>query len=175
MFFVSGVIKVSNWENALYLSANEYPVAWMDPVTAAYLGAAVELLCPIFLAFGLATRLAALPMLFLAAVIQFNYLALNAHLYWVVLLGWFVVRGAGELSLDQLLSRGLADSALPFAGLLVRGAGVFTTTVKPVYQLVLRLWLGIALVGAGAGIATWPVNVLPLKSVAHLPAVFAIV
>jgi len=175
VFFVSGVIKVSNWENALYLSANEYPVAWMDPVTAAYLGAATELICPIFLAFGLATRLAALPMLFLAAVIQFNYLALDAHLYWAVLLGWFVVRGAGELSLDHLLSRGLADSALPFAGLLVRVTGIFTKAVKPVYQLVLRFWLGAALVGVGAGIATWPVNMLPLESVAHLPAVFAVV
>lgn len=175
VFFVSGVIKVSNWENALYLSANEYPVAWMDPVTAAYLGAAIELICPIFLAFGLATRLAALPMLFLAAVIQFNYLALDAHLYWVVLLGWFVVRGAGELSLDHLLSRGLADSALPFAGLLVRATGIFTKAVKPVYQFALRLWLGTALAGVGTGIATWPVNMLPLKSVAHLPAVFALV
>lgn len=175
VFFVSGVIKVSNWENALYLSANEYPVAWMDPVTAAYLGAATELICPIFLAFGLATRLAALPMLFLAAVIQFNYLALDSHLYWAVLLGWFVVRGAGELSLDHMLSRGLADSALPFAGLLVRVTGIFTKAVKPVYQFALRLWLGTALTGVGTGIATWQVNLLPFKSVAHLPAVFAII
>lgn len=175
VFFVSGVIKVSNWENALYLSANEYPVAWMDPVTAAYLGAAIELICPIFLAFGLAARVAALPMLFLALVIQFNYLALDSHLYWAVLLGWFVVRGAGPLSLDHALSRGLADSALPFAGLLVRATGIFTKAVKPIYQFALRLWLGIALAGVGAGIAAWPVNLLPLKSLAHLPAVFAVV
>jgi NADH dehydrogenase/putative oxidoreductase len=63
VFFVSGVLKLGNWENALYLAANEYPVPWMDPVTAAYLGAAIELVCPILLALGLATRFAAVPML----------------------------------------------------------------------------------------------------------------
>ena len=43
-FFVSGVLKVSHWETALYLSRYEYPVFWLDPVFAAYLGVAIELL-----------------------------------------------------------------------------------------------------------------------------------
>ena len=55
-FFVSGLLKIGNWDNALYLSANEYPVSWLDPVTAAYVGAGIEILCPIFLASGLFTR-----------------------------------------------------------------------------------------------------------------------
>ncbi len=43
VFFVSGVLKAGNWDNALQLAAYEYPVAWMDPVTAAWLGVTVEL------------------------------------------------------------------------------------------------------------------------------------
>ena len=35
-FFVSGVIKASNWSNALYLAREVYPVSWLSPVAAAY-------------------------------------------------------------------------------------------------------------------------------------------
>ena len=50
----------------------EYPVSWLDPVTAAWLGEAIEIVCPPLLVFGLATRFAALPMLILSLVIQFS-------------------------------------------------------------------------------------------------------
>ena len=43
-FFISGVLKVTNWKTALELSENVYRVSWMDPVSAAYVGAAIELL-----------------------------------------------------------------------------------------------------------------------------------
>src|SRR5260221_10400892 len=56
VFFVSAIVKLSNWDNALYLAAHEYPVSWMSPVTAAYLGVAIEFLGGILLAAGLATR-----------------------------------------------------------------------------------------------------------------------
>ena len=36
MFFASTVVKLAHWGDALYLAAHEYPVAWMNPVTAAY-------------------------------------------------------------------------------------------------------------------------------------------
>ena len=42
-FLVSGILKVSNWDTALTLARYEYPVSWIHPVTAAYLGAAVEI------------------------------------------------------------------------------------------------------------------------------------
>jgi uncharacterized membrane protein YphA (DoxX/SURF4 family) len=41
----------------------------LDPITAAWLGEAIEIVCPPLLAFGLATRFAALPMLILSPVI----------------------------------------------------------------------------------------------------------
>ena len=67
--------KLQSWNIALYLSAHEYPVSWMDPVTAAWLGESIEIVCPPLLVFGLATRFAAAPMLILSLVIQFSYQA----------------------------------------------------------------------------------------------------
>lgn len=168
IFFVSGVLKVADWDHALLLAATEYPVSWMDPVTAAYVGAAIELLAPLLLASGLATRFAAAAMLILSLVIQFNYLAFDAHLFWVALLGWFVVRGAGPLSLDHALRRGLADSALPFAATTIGALGRVSRYGTPLYQLLLRVWLGgsILMVALADGMTGNDVLLLPLRSAA---------
>jgi NADH dehydrogenase FAD-containing subunit/uncharacterized membrane protein YphA (DoxX/SURF4 family) len=151
IFLVSGLLKVANWENALSLARYEYPVPWMDPVTAAYTGVAIELFAPVLLALGLATRAAAAAMLALVLVIQFNYQALDIHLLWAALLGWYVVRGAGVVSLDRMLVPGLADSALPLAAPLVKSAVWVSRHLEPLYRLVLRLWLA----GAFLVIAVW--------------------
>jgi len=103
IFWTSGLVKLQNWTISLYLSAHEYPVSWLDPVTAAWLGEAIELVCPPLLVVGLATRFAALPMLILSLVIQFSFQALDQHLFWAVLFTWFVVKGAGPISLDALI------------------------------------------------------------------------
>ena len=42
IFWTSGLVKLQNWTISLYLSAHEYPVSWLDPVTAAWLGEAIE-------------------------------------------------------------------------------------------------------------------------------------
>jgi uncharacterized membrane protein YphA (DoxX/SURF4 family) len=170
-FFVSGVLKAANWDTALLLAEHEYPVSWMDSVTAAYLGAAIELVCPVLLALGLATRFAAIPMLILALVIQLNYQALDAHLFWAALFGWYVVRGAGPLSLDRSLRKGLADSALPLAASILRSLAWVTTRMGPVYQLGLRLWLA---AGIAAAFTFTPGSLwLPTASGAAFPAILA--
>jgi uncharacterized membrane protein YphA (DoxX/SURF4 family) len=92
-FWASGMVKLQSWTTALYLSAHEYPVSWLDSVTATWLGETIEILCPPLLVFGLATRFAALPMLILSVVIQFSYQALDQHLFWAILFGWFLVQG----------------------------------------------------------------------------------
>ena len=140
-FWVSGVLKLANWDNALTLATYEYPVSWLDPVTAATLGVATEVLGSMLLAFGLATRLAAIPLLILTLVIQFEYRALDQHLYWAALFGWYVIMGAGPISLDRLLAPGLAASALPLVKPLGRLYAALTRYLGPVYQLALRLWL----------------------------------
>ena|SRR6266446_4280358 len=39
IFWTSGLVKLQNWTIALYLSAHEYPVSWLDPVAQAGLAA----------------------------------------------------------------------------------------------------------------------------------------
>jgi NADH dehydrogenase/putative oxidoreductase len=175
IFFVSGVLKVSNWENALFLAEHEYPVDWLDPTTAAWLGAATELGGAILLALGLATRCAAAPLLVLSLVIQFEYHALDAHLFWAALFAWYLVRGAGPLSLDAMLARGLSATPLPVVPALLRLAAAVSHRGGPLLQLALRLWLAAALAVAvamimpAATVRAW----LPVESAAQLPLAVA--
>lgn len=166
IFFVSGIIKLSNWDNALLLSQSEYPVSWLDPITAAYLGVSIELIGAVLLIIGLATRFAALPMLILSLVIQFNYVALDQHLFWAMLFGWFVVRGAGPFSIDSILAHGLTDSALPFAAPLIGGLEWITKYVSSVYLLLLRLWLAVAIYFAFCGLTQYA-DIFPITTAAN--------
>jgi NADH dehydrogenase/putative oxidoreductase len=61
VFFISGVLKLTHWQTALDLAANEYPVSWMNPITAAYTGVTIEVLGGAILALGFMTRYAASP------------------------------------------------------------------------------------------------------------------
>jgi putative oxidoreductase len=144
-FIASGLVKLTNWSTALYLAANEYPVAWMSPVAAAYTGVTIELLGATLLMFGLLTRPAALALLILVVIEQTEYLALDTQLFTAVLFGWYLVHGAERLSVDALLSRGFRDSALPLAASLGRLTSWLRNRGTPVYLSLIRLWLGAAL------------------------------
>ncbi len=166
IFFVSAVLKLADWDTALYLARSEYPVSWLEPSTAAVMGVTAELLGAVLLAAGLWTRLAALALAALSLVIQFNYRELDVNLLWAALLAWLVVHGAGRLSLDSLLAHGLADSALPFADASYRFTARLTRTLAPAYRLALRLWLAAAVAGGAA--LTASAALLPLRTGAEL-------
>ncbi len=85
----------------------EYQVPLLPPELAAQLATVAEHLFPILLVAGLATRLSALGLLAMTAVIQlFVYPdAWPTHLSWAALLLPLVARGGGALSLDRLLLR----------------------------------------------------------------------
>lgn len=110
IFFYSGQTKIENFENTVFLFEYEYMVPVLSPTIAAYFGTFFELVMPVFLVLGLFTRLAALPLLVMAMVIQFHLGATNAayyhweHYFWMLTLGYLVVRGGGKLSLDHLLA-----------------------------------------------------------------------
>nr|MCU0972382.1 FAD-dependent oxidoreductase [Burkholderiales bacterium] len=166
-FFVSSLLKLANWDTALYLAEYEYPVSWLAPATAAVLGTAVELVGSVLLAFGLATRVGAGALMALALVIQFEYRVLDIHLVWAALLGWYVCFGAGPISLDRAVSRGLADSAFPLGAAVVKGGSLVTQHGAPLFQVALRLWLCAALVGAST--TPW----LPVQTLGVLPPTLA--
>lgn len=170
-FVVSGILKFADWNNALYLAAHEYPVDWLDPVSAAWAGVLVELIGGVLLVAGLATRVAAGALFALAVVIHTSYVTLDVTLLWAALLGWYVVRGAGTLSLDHVIAPGLRASPLPFASAGARCAGFITQRVAPVYALMLRLWIAAALLDAShvLGGQTHAGQWLPWQSIQALP------
>ena len=109
VFFMSGRTKVEGvltvTDSAVALFRDEYRVPLLPPELAAHLAAYAEHLLPILLLLGLATRLSALGLLAMTAVIQiFVYPdAWPTHLTWAVPLLYLAGRGAGPASLDHAL------------------------------------------------------------------------
>lgn len=167
-FLVSGLQKIGNWPVALELARHEYPVSWLDPHSAALLGATTEVVGPILFIVGVLVRPAGIALLTLSLVIQFAYQRLDTNLFWAALFGWYVIYGAGSLSLDRLFAKGLRTSALPLAGQATRAGTWFAGTAGPCYQLFLRLWLAAAIVGLPAHSA-----LLPVMTFAAVPKLLA--
>jgi putative oxidoreductase len=107
IFWNSGMTKLANWETTISLFANDYQVPLLPPEVAAYMAASIELTTPVLLILGLFTRLAAFVLLGMTAVIEvFVYpQAWPTHIQWAAMLLILLCRGAGKLSLDELLWR----------------------------------------------------------------------
>jgi NADH dehydrogenase/putative oxidoreductase len=166
----SGLIKLMDWERALILATQEYPVSFLSPPYAAALGLAIELGGAVLLALGLMTRGAAIAVGALMLVAQLGYLPTDTQAFTITLMGWYALRGAGALSLDRLLARGLKGSAVPLAPLLVAAGEALTRHAAPWYLAALRLWLALTLVVQAGWLALpEPQPLLPLASFAALP------
>ncbi|MDP1730396.1 MAG: DoxX family protein [Devosia sp.] len=109
VFFNSGLLKLRSFEFAVKLFQDEYRLPLLDPVLAAQLAMTVEIVLPLFLFVGLATRLATLPLLGMVAVIEiFVYpQAWVEHLLWASTLVVLLTRGPGVFSIDHLVDRHL--------------------------------------------------------------------
>ena len=110
VFWQSGETKVAGWRlkpSAIALFQNEYQLPLIDPTIAAYLSAFAEHFFPILLVIGLAARISALALLFMAAVIEiFVYPgAWPTHGVWATCFLVVIARGPGALSLDHLIAR----------------------------------------------------------------------
>jgi putative oxidoreductase len=114
IFWNSAMTKLANWDTALSLFTEEYKVPILPPEVAAYLTVSIELAAPVLLVLGLVTRVTALVLLGMTAVIEiFVYpMAWPTHLQWAAMLLVLLCRGAGRLSFDQAIARrlGLAPS-----------------------------------------------------------------
>lgn len=109
-FWRSGQTKVEGFhvtDSAVYLFETEYRLPLVDPWLAAHMAAFAEHLFPILLVIGLFSRLSALALLGMTAVIEiFVYPdAWPTHGLWAVALILIVKLGPGRLSFDRLLFR----------------------------------------------------------------------
>ena len=75
--------------------------------------------------------------------------------------GWYAVRGAGAVSIDRVIARGLGDSALPLAAPVMRMLAWVSRELAPFWLLAMRLWLAATLLVAG-GWSLGSAEVLPL-------------
>ncbi len=107
VFWNSAMTKLASWDTAVSLFADEYQLPLIPPEIAAYTAAGIELAAPALLVSGLMTRVAALLLLGMTAVIEiFVYpQAWPTHIQWAAMLLVLLCRGAGALSLDHLLVR----------------------------------------------------------------------
>ena len=98
---VEGLLTVS--DTAYTLFQEDYKVPLLPPELAAHLATYAEHLFPILLVVGLATRLSALALLGMTAVIQiFVYPdAWPTHLSWAGLMLYLAAQGGGRWSLDS--------------------------------------------------------------------------
>lgn len=107
-FFASGLTKINDWDTTLFLFEEEYQVPLLPYELAAYLGTAAELILPVLLMAGLATRFSALGLFFvnIVAVISLEDIAAAAysqHVLWGTLLIQVVIFSGGLFSLDRVV------------------------------------------------------------------------
>jgi len=110
VFWRSGQTKVSGWhvtQTTIQLFRGEYKVPLLSPEIAANLAALQEHLFSVLLVIGLASRLSALGLLCMTAVIEIFVYPENwpDHLLWAGALLYVVARGPGGLSIDAWIRR----------------------------------------------------------------------
>jgi putative oxidoreductase len=105
VFWNSAMTKLANWDTAVALFVDEYKLPLLPPELVAYVTVSIELTTPVLLVAGLFTRVAALVLLGMTAVIEiFVYpLAWPTHLQWAAMLLVLLCRGPGRLSVDHWL------------------------------------------------------------------------
>ncbi len=107
VFWNSAQSKLASWPITIQLFAMEYRIPVLPPYIAAFLGTAAELTGAILVFFGMFTRIGALMLLGVVAMIQFLVYPGHwaEHLMWASLLGLLLARGGGTISLDHLAKR----------------------------------------------------------------------
>ena len=110
VFFTAGVAKLQDWPGTLEMFQSEYRVPVLPYAFTAVMAASDELVASLLVLLGLGARLAALPLLAQALVIQYGLGSAyhtTEHLLWIVLLLALIVRGPGTISVDHAIRRRL--------------------------------------------------------------------
>ena len=176
-FLRSGLVKFADWDTALLLATQEYPVSWMSPANAAMTGLAIELIGPVLLIAGFMTRPAALALAALTIVAQAVYIPTTTNLIVIAMLIWYVFHGPAAFSFDRVLASGLKSSALPLARPTILGWEWSRKHLAPIIMAATRVWMGMALL-TYAEVIEPPITVqtwLPTTIFAGFPDWLAIV
>ncbi len=109
IFWASGQTKVDGWriaDSTWFLFQNDYALPLIPPAAAAVMATVAEHLFPVLLVLGLFTRLSALALLGMTAVIQvFVYPdAWATHGLWAACFLAVISQGPGRVSLDHWLA-----------------------------------------------------------------------
>ncbi|WP_019217432.1 DoxX family protein [Legionella tunisiensis] len=107
---VSAVLLSSNWDTSVLLATYEYPVSWLPPKWESFLGVMAQFIGGFSLLLGLCTRCGALIVLISALMTQIYYVSLDLHLFWIILMLGYILRGPSLISLDHLLEQGFSRS-----------------------------------------------------------------
>mgnify|MGYP000095721649 FL=1 len=110
VFFLSGLTKIKSWDTTLMLFEYEYSVPIIPFELAAYLSTAAELAIPVFLVFGLLTRLNVLALFVLNIVAAISYADISPagekdHIIWGLMAGVLFLYGPGRVAVDWLIER----------------------------------------------------------------------
>ena len=109
IFLDSGLSRVAGWERQESLFAGEYRLGVLPPKIWAIVTTGSELVLPVLLFVGLFTRVPALGLLAMTAVIHFVVGATNDdysapyHYVWMIAFGYLFTRGGGPLSIDGFI------------------------------------------------------------------------
>lgn len=122
-FWRSGVLKWDSFlqlnDTAILLFSTEFklhlpggPYSFPAPAVTAFAAGSAEILLPILLVLGLATRLAALGLLVMTIVVQLTVPSgWPLHLTWAAMALGIMAWGPGRISLDHLIERQSAFKA----------------------------------------------------------------
>jgi putative oxidoreductase len=109
IFLDSGLARLANWKSQEFLFGEEYKLGLFPPKVWAIVTTGAELVLPILLFAGFLTRVPALGLLIMTAVIHFvvgyaneDYLA-PYHYVWMLAFGYLFIRGGGPLSVDGFI------------------------------------------------------------------------
>ncbi len=105
LFFRSGLVKIGDFESTVEFFADDWAIPYLAPMPAAVMATAGELILPVMLVLGLATRVSALGLLIMTAVIQFVVMPDHLHYWWMLVLGFLLSEGGSRWSMDNLLFR----------------------------------------------------------------------
>lgn len=114
-FLSSGLTKLRDWDSTLFLFEEEYNVPLLPYEVAAYLGTAAELILPVLLIAGVASRFSALGLFVvnIVAVISLEDIAAAAyaeHVLWGTLLAQVIIFSGGRFAVDRLIEQRLFNS-----------------------------------------------------------------